>query len=416
MLSKIILLSFIINLFAFTGLYPYSSNFSCNCNPDNFTGSIEAADTNWPVLMADTFIERHPLHISYDSLHPKWDYEQGVMLHAIWAVYKKTGEKKYFDYIKKDIDYYLTDGDNIKTYDINKFRLDDITPGRTVLDLYEATKDLKYKKTVELLRKQLSEQPRTPEGGFWHKKIYPEQMWLDGLYMAEPFYARYAVLFNEPDDFKDITKQFILMSKHGRDPRTGLYYHGWDYSKKQKWADPRTGDSPIFWGRSMGWYLMGLVDVLDYLPKENPDRQKLIKIFRGLCKALLKYQDKNTHLWYNVIDQSERKGNYLESSTSAMFMYAYAKGANEHYLDKKYLSNAKKIFSGIKNNMIRKGADGKPSLINTCAGAGLGGVPYRDGSFQYYANVPKSTDDFKGIGPFIMGALQLEGAGFNLNN
>ncbi len=371
---------------------------------------VNSSDTAWSTLMTDSFIARHPKLVGYDQEKLRWDYEQGVMLHAIWMVYQKTHYKKYFDYIKHDLDQYLTEDGKIKTYDFNKFRLDDITPGRTLLNLYEATKDSKYKTAAELLRKQLSEQPRIPEGGFWHKEIYPEQMWLDGLYMAEPFYAHYAVLFNEPKDFDDITKQFILMAKHGRDPKTGLFYHGWDYSKKQKWADPKTGDSPCFWGRSIGWYLMGLVDVLDYLPKNNTKRLELISIFKGLCKSLVKFQDKKTHLWYNVIDKPDEGGNYLESSASAMFMYVFAKGANKGYLSKDYFLNAEKIFAGLKDNLIRKGEDGFPSLINTCAGAGLGGDSYRDGSFKYYSNVPKRDDDFKGVGPFIMGAVELEKA------
>ncbi len=368
----------------------------------------KSADTVWSTLMTDSFIARHPKLIAYDQEKLRWDYEQGVMLHAIWMVYENTHDKKYFNYIQDDLDKYLSDDGNIKTYDFKKFRLDDITPGRTLLDLYQATKNQKYKLAAELLRKQLSEQPRTPEGGFWHKEIYPEQMWLDGLYMAEPFYAHYAVTFNEPKDFTDITKQFILMAKHAKDPKTGLFYHGWDYSKKQKWANPRTGDSPSFWGRSIGWYLMGLVDVLDYLPKNNPNRHELISILNYECKALLRFQDKRTHLWYNVIDKPGKNGNYLEASASSMFMYVFAKGANKGYLKKSYFNNAEKIFAGIKNNLIKKGSDGYPTLTNTCAGAGLGGHPYRDGTFEYYSSVPKRDDDFKGVGPFIMGTVELE--------
>jgi unsaturated rhamnogalacturonyl hydrolase len=235
-------------------------------------------------------------------------------------------------------------------------------------------------------------------------------MWLDGLYMAEPFYIKYAKIFNEPEDFRDITKQFMLMAKHGRDQKTGLFYHGWDFSKKQKWADKKTGTSPTLWGRAMGWYLMGLVDVLEYLPRSNPDRPKLISILKDFCKSLIKFQDKRSCLWYQVVDKPGKDGNYLESSASSMFMYVFAKGANNGYLDKKYLTDAYDIFENLKNKMIVKGADGRPSLINTCAGAGLGGEPYRDGSYSYYISVPKSTDDFKGLGPFIMGCLELEKA------
>jgi len=398
-------ISFLVILF-FLALGECSAHYSINLKKYK----INSQDTVWSTLMTDAFIARHQEHISYDQSNPKWDYEQGVMLHAIWIVYNKTHDQKYFDYIKRDLDYYLSGSGKIKTYDFKKFRLDDITSGRTLLDLYQSTKEPKYKEAAELLRKQLSEQPRTPEGGFWHKEIYPEQMWLDGLYMAEPFYAHYAVLLNEQKDFADITKQFILMAKHARDPKTGLFYHGWDYSKKQKWADPVTGGSPVFWGRSIGWYLMGLVDVLDYLPKNNPRRPELISIFKGLCSSLLKFQDKKTHLWYNVIDKPGKEGNYLESSASAMFMYIFAKGANNGYLKKDYLNDARQVFIGLKDNLIKEGKDGYPSLINTCAGAGLGGEPYRDGSLEYYSSVPKSDDDFKAVGPFIMGAIELENA------
>ncbi len=371
---------------------------------------VISSDTVWSTLMTDSFIKQHPKLVSYNQEKLKWDYEQGVILHAIWMVYQKTREQKYFDYIKHDLDSYLSKDGKIKTYDFKKFRLDDITPGRTLLDLYQSSKEEKYKVAAKLLRKQLSEQPRTPEGGFWHKDIYSEQMWLDGLYMAEPFYAHYAVLFNEPKDFDDITKQFLLMAKHGRDPKTGLFYHGWDYSKKQKWADPKTGDSPSFWGRSIGWYLMGLVDVLDYLPKDNSKRPELISILKNLCKSLLKFQDKKTNLWFNVIDKQNKEGNYLESSASAMFMYTFAKGANKGYLSKNYFNEAEKIFAGLKDNLIKQGKDGFPILISTCAGAGLGGDPYRNGSFEYYSSVPKRDNDFKGVGPFIMGAVELEKA------
>ena len=365
-------------------------------------------DTVWSTLITDTFIARHPNHVSYNPYKPKWDYEQGLMLHAIWKVYKKTNNEKYYNYIKNDIDYYINKDGSIKTYSFKKFRLDDITPGRVLLDLYNKTHEAKYKKAAELLRKQINEQPRTPEGGFWHKKIYIEQMWLDGLYMAEPFYAQYAKTFKEKSDFNDIVKQFVLMEKHGKDLKTGLYYHGWDYAHNQKWANPKTGDSQTFWGRAIGWYMMGLIDVLDYLPKNNVHRKELILILRDISKTLLKYQDKKTHLWYQVIDKAGQKGNYLEATCSAMFMYVYAKGANRRYLDKSYFKEAKKVFKGLKENLIVKGKDGMPDLTQCCSGAGLGGHPYRDGSYNYYINVPVRSNDFKGLGPLILGTLELE--------
>jgi unsaturated rhamnogalacturonyl hydrolase len=372
------------------------------------THSRESTDSAWSVLMANSVMHAYPRFADYDTVNIKWNYELGVILYAFWKVWQKTNEQKYFDYLKNNIDYFVPEDGNIKTYDIKKFRLDDICPGRVLLDLYKNTGEDKYKKAAQLLRKQLDEQPRTPEGGFWHKDIYPEQMWLDGLYMAEPFYAQYAKMFNQSKDFADISKQFFLMAKHARDPKTGLFYHGWDYSKKQKWASTKTGDSPSFWGRGIGWYLMALVDVLDYVPEKNPDRIKLIYIFKNLCQSLLKFQDKKTHLWYLVLDKPNEKNNYFESSASAMFMYAFIKGVCEGYLSKKYLEIGKQIFDGLVKNSIKIDNNGYPDLYNTISGAGLGGTPYRDGSFQYYTGESKRVDDFKGLGPFILGCLQLE--------
>ncbi len=361
----------------------------------------------WSVRMTNAVITRLPDYLTHDSTM-SWNYEEGVLLHAIWKVWEKTGNREYFDYVKKSIDYYVTADGRIKTYDVDKFRLDDITPGRVVLDLYGSTKETRYKKAADLLRKQLSEQPRNKYGGFWHKKIYPNQMWLDGAYMAEPFYAKFAEMFHQPSDYNDIAKQFVLMADHNRDPKTGLFYHAWDASKKQKWANPKTGDSPTFWGRSMGWYMMGLVDVLDYFPKSNPRREELIRIFRGLASSLLKYQDKRTKLWYQVVDKAGAKGNYIESSASAMFAYSFAKGARKGYLSGKYLRAAEAAFGGLVKYEVKFDSSGNPILMNTCAGTGLGGHPYRNGSYEYYVSVPRDDNDFKGVGPFILAALEIE--------
>jgi len=373
----------------------------------DYSGSTKAED--WSIRMTDAVLFRLPHYLSYDSTMD-WNYEEGVLLHAIWKVWQKTSDRKYFDYVKKSIDYYITKDGKIKTYDLKKFRLDDIASGRVVLELYKATKEHRYREAAMLLRRQLEEQPRTKEGGFWHKKIYPDQMWLDGLYMAEPFYAKFAEMFNEPLDYEDIARQFILMAEHARDSNTGLFYHGWDASKSEKWADPQTGDSPTFWGRAMGWYMMGLVDVLDYFPRNNPERGKLVEIFKRLSSSLLKYQDKRTKLWYQVVDKKGEKGNYLESSASSMFAYAFAKGANEGYLPKKYLDAAEAAFAGLIRYYVVVDSEGNPTLTNTCAGVGLGGKPYNDGSYTYYVSVPRRNNDFKGIGPFILAALEIERA------
>jgi len=385
-------------------LVSFARSSSTSIIPDK----VAAGQMPWSTRAADKILAIHPHYINYDTPALAWNYEQGMMLYALWNVWENTKDQKYFEYVRESVDFYLTSSGAIKTYHPENFRLDDILLGRVVLDLYVRTKEAKYKTAAATLRNQLRNQPRTPEGGFWHKEIYPDQMWLDGLYMAEPFYAQYAKVFGEQDDYTDITKQFILMAKHGMDPKTSLYYHGWDFAKTQKWANPGTGNSPTFWGRAMGWYMMGIVDVLDYLPRDNPQRQKLISIFRKLSAALLKLQDKKTYMWYQVVDKPGEEGNYLESSSSAMFTYAFAKGAANGYLQGNYHNAAQKGFDGLIKNSVRVEKDDLPTLLNTCAGAGLGATPDRDGSYRYYVTVPKVENDFRGLGPFIMAALELE--------
>ena len=199
----------------------------------------------------------------------KWSYEQGVLLKGIEGVWLNTANGEYFKYIQQSLDRFVNDDGAIRTYKLEDYNIDNVLLGRNLLLLYKVTGQEKYRKAASWLREQLKTHPRTSEGGFWHKKIYPNQMWLDGLYMGEPFYAEYAATFHEDAAFEDIGNQFILMERHARDPKTGLLYHGWDESKKQRWADPQTGRSPNFWGRAMGWYAMALADTLDYFPERS---------------------------------------------------------------------------------------------------------------------------------------------------
>lgn len=364
----------------------------------------------WSVRIGNSLLAIFPNEVAYPSI-PKskhWDYERGAVLQGVWQLYKATGKEKYFGYVKKNIDQFVGEDGLIKTYNYSAFNIDNIATGRQLLALYKTTGDIKYKIAADTLRKQLANHPRTNEGGFWHKKIYPYQMWLDGLYMAEPFYAEYAQMFNEPSAYDDITNQFIYIEAHTRDQVTGLLYHAWDESKKQKWADSVTGRSPHFWGRAMGWYAWALVDVLDYIPESHPKRAELIAILQRLSSALIKYREPQSGLWYQIIDQANRTGNYLESSASCMFVYAFAKGANEGYLDKSYYTVAQQSFKGIIDSMVTIDDKGVVSLHHTCQGAGLGGNPYRDGSYDYYISEKQRTDDFKALGPFILAALELE--------
>jgi unsaturated rhamnogalacturonyl hydrolase len=341
----------------------------------------------------------------------KWTYDHGLVLKGIERVWINTGDKQYFDFIKRGIDHFVADDGTIRTYSQDEYNIDNILPGRNLLFLYKATREEKYKKAAALLREQLNTHPRTSEGGFWHKKIYPSQMWLDGLYMGEPFYAEYAVTFNEPAAFDDIAKQFILMERHSRDDKTGLLYHGWDESKQQRWANPQTGRSPNFWGRAMGWYAMALVDTLDYFPEKHKQRAELVAILNRLAQAVAKYQEPRSGLWYQVLDKGTAKGNYLESSAACMFVYALAKGVRDGHLPDSYMQVARNGYSGILREFVKTDAHGQLNLEGTVNVGGLGGNPYRDGSYEYYLSEKVVTNDPKGIGALLVAATEVEIAG-----
>ena len=338
----------------------------------------------------------------------KWSYEQGVLLKGIEGVWLNTADGQYFKFIQKSIDRFVNDDGTIKTYKLDDYNLDNINAGKLLLTLYRVTEKEKYKKAADHLREQLRGQPRTREGGFWHKKIYPYQMWLDGLYMGEPFYAEYAMLFHDDAAFDDIAKQFIWMEAHARDPKTGLLYHGWDESKQQRWSNPQTGLSPMFWGRAIGWYAMALVDTLDYFPANDPRRAELIAILKRLAPAIEKYRDPKSGLWYLIVDKPNEKGNYLEASAACMFVYALAKGVRRGYLAESDLAVARKGYQGILNQFIKTDANGQVNLEGTVGGAGLGGNPYRDGSYQYYVSERVVQNDPKGIGAFLVASSEIE--------
>ncbi len=218
------------------------------------------------------------------------------------------------------------------------YNIDNVAPGRTVLALYQLTEEERYRKCADLLRRQLQSHPRTSDGGFWHKQRYPWQMWLDGLFMGAPFYAEYTRLFQgPPEDFNDIVRQFQLIDKHLYDAKSGLFFHGWDEKREQEWADKSTGTSSNFWGRGLGWFAMAQVDVLDYLPEKHPGRAEIIKLIQKTASGVRKHQDPESGLWWQVLDQGGRKGNYLEATASAMFVYSMAKAVNNGYLSRDYV-------------------------------------------------------------------------------
>lgn len=346
-----------------------------------------------------------------DAKGPKWSYDMGVILEGAAAVWRNTGNGDYFKYIQSSMDAYVDKAGNIRTYKGEDFNIDNVKNGRALLLLYKVTGQQKYLTAATQLYDQLQKQPRTKEGGFWHKKIYPNQMWLDGLYMGEPFYAEYATLMNKDAAFDDVAKQFISMEKYARDAKTGLLYHGYDESKTEQWANKTTGKSPNVWGRAMGWYIMALVDVLDNFPKNHPKRAELIAILNRTATATIKYQDAKSGVWFDIMDLPTKKGNYLEASASSMFVYALAKGVRKGYLPQSFMAAANKGYAGLKKEFISTAGAERVNLNGTVSVSGLGGKPkYRDGSFEYYISEKVITNDPKGMGAFICAAAEMENA------
>jgi unsaturated rhamnogalacturonyl hydrolase len=365
--------------------------------------------TPWSVRFVRSVMKRNPVN------HRRWDYTAGVVLGAIERVGRARGDSAMLRYVQSNMDRYVKADGSVESYDLEEYNIDAISQGRVLFPLAERTRDPRYRLAAARLRQQLRTHPRTAEGGFWHKKIYPEQMWLDGLYMGQPFYAQYAARFAAPAErdsiFDDVARQFLLVARHTRDPRTNLMYHAWDAARKQPWADTVTGLSPNFWARAMGWYMLGAVETLDYLPVSHPSRAMIIRTLQDAADGIARVQDPLTGLWWDILDAPNRAGNYLEASASSMFIYALAKGARLGYLAPSYQAVAARGFDGMIANLVREAPYGA-SLVNVCQVSGVGGAlrkdgSYRDGTFAYYISEPVVSDDYKGVGPFILAALEL---------
>lgn len=364
----------------------------------------------WSVRMTESEMIRCPESWQLDfQPQLKWDYCHGLELQAMLDVYDAYGDTKIYDYALAYADTMILADGSIKTYKLHEYNIDRLNSGKFLFLLYEQSKDQKIKKAIDLLRSQLDTHPRNEDGGFWHKKIYPNQMWLDGIYMASPFYAEYAFRNNRPQDYADVVNQFITCARHTYDPKNGLYRHACDVSRKQRWADPVTGQSAHSWGRAMGWYAMAFVDALDFIPKHEAGRDSMMVILNNIATQVKKLQDPKTGLWYQVLDKSGEKGNYLESSCSTMFTYALFKAVRMGYIDKSYLDVALKGYKGILDNFIEVDKDGVVTLTKACAVAGLGGEKnYRSGDYTYYINETIRSNDPKAVGPFIMASLEYE--------
>lgn len=344
----------------------------------------------------------------YDMERSQWHYKHALLFKGMAHLWQRTGNPRHWERVVAYVDRFVTADGRILTYREDEYNIDQINPGKLLFPLYRETGERRYRQALDRLRRQLRNHPRTIEGGFWHKQIYPYQMWLDGLYMGSAFLAEYAATFDEPETFDDVAFQFITIEKHTRDPRTGLLYHAWDESRQMPWANPETGCSPHFWSRAIGWYVMALTDVLDVFPPDHSAVAEFGAILERTLSAVAQYQDISTGLWWQVLDQGDRPGNYLEASGTCMYIYAIAKGVGNGYLNPSWLPVADRAFSAIVQHLTTWDDNGHLDLHGICSTAGLGGVPYRDGSFDYYVNEPIITNDLHGVGALLLAAVELE--------
>jgi len=373
--------------------------------PREFNG---ATPLEWSIRLADSETARLGDKRAWrPGRNVKWDYTAGLFTLSLLKLNHEVPTHRYVQFSADTIGSFIAPDGSIQGYKLDEYNIDNIAPGKTVLALYQLTKEARYKKCADLLRKQLKTHPRTSEGGFWHKQRYPHQMWLDGLFMGSPFYAEYAKRFNGPvTDYDDVVKQFQLVDAHLYDGRSGLYYHGWDEQRQQEWANKTTGLSSSFWGRAVGWWAMAQVDVLDFLPKDHPGRAEIIAMIQKTSAGIVKHQDTNSGLWWQVMDRGGDPGNYLEATASAMFVYSMAKAVNHGYLARDYVPAILKGYDGIITRLIKADGTGKISLTRCCSVAGLGYG--RDGSYEYYLREPVVDNDLKGVGPFILAGIELQ--------
>ncbi len=346
-------------------------------------------------------------------LHPKWHYENGCLLLGMAAMYERTQEQVYLDYIKEQMDVFINEKGQIATYKIEDYNLDQINQGKLLYWLYDKTGEVRYTLAIYQLHQQLVQHPKTADGVFFHKKMYPGQVWLDGLYMASPFLAEYIRRFAFTKNYDFVIRQFVNTYRHTLDVKTGLLRHAWDETASQSWSNPITGQSPHVWGRAMGWYMMALVDVLEIIPAEIPGRKFLLEILEALTTAVMKARDDNTGCWFQVMECGGREGNYPEASGSIMLIAAIAKAAHLGYLDRKYLKDAEQMFTQFTKQFVKRNREGFLDIIDICGCAGLGSDPYRTGSYEYYISEPKTVNDYKCAGAFIQAGLLLEKAAQN---
>lgn len=382
-----------------------------SCTP---RGALYDSGKSLAVRMAESEIARNPSPTTLDGIPAgkvKWNYTTGLELLAIMDAGAAYDRADFIRYAEHYYDTIVRPGGEVLTYRKSKYNLDHVCPGRPLFELYDRTGEARWKSVIDTLYAQLREHPRNADGGFWHKQVYPHQMWLDGLYMAQPFYAEYARRYLSGDEYDravaDIVNQFVRVCAHTRDSVTGLYRHAYDDSREMFWCDKTTGQSAHAWGRAMGWYAMALVETLQYLGV-NDSTRPMVEILNHIYEVLPRYADPATGMWYQVLDQPGRAGNYLESTASAMFIYAQLKGVRLGYLPAEQGAEARRLYERFVDRFVRENPDGTISITDCCAVAGLGGKQMRSGTFEYYISEPVIENDCKGVGPFIWASMEYD--------
>ena len=335
-----------------------------------------------------------------------WNYIDGCMIKAIIELFLITRNHRYLDFADAFTGRFVREDGSIESYDPKEYNLDHVNAGKTLFDLYKLTGKEKYRRAMDTVYSQLKEQPRTSTGNFWHKKIYPHQIWLDGLYMAQPFYMQYEAEYNGCKNCEDSYQQFLQVYGRMRDPLNGLYYHAYDDSRQMFWCDKVTGLSENFWLRAMGWYAMALIDTMEVMPESMAcQKERLNAIYKELIDAMLPYQDQATGMWYQVVNRGGIAPNYLEESGSAIFAYAIMKSVRLHYLPQEYFKYGQKAFDGICSTYLSE-KDGSLQLGGICLVAGLGNTDMREGTFEYYMREPVVENEAKGIAPLILAYIE----------
>ena len=365
-------------------------------------------------MPADARLERfgpqvRPFIASYlaqwQPYRPFWNYEDGCIYKGCLDLAAASGEPHFAQFVQRAVSERVAADGAITGFDPNEFNIDNVNAGKVLFPLYATSGDERFRLAIERQESQLDHHPRTRSGNFWHKKIYPNQVWLDGLYMAQPFRCAYAALAGQTEIFNDVTSQFAHVQRTMQDAATGLYYHGWDESRAERWSNANTGCSPCFWGRAMGWFMMALVDCLEISTDAarapppavyQTTTRLLTHMLRNASDALLRVRS-SRGLWFQVLDQAMRASNYEEASASLMISYALMKGARLGVLPDSMGKQGLESLQACVNIFLNE-----RELSGICSVAGLGNVPYRDGSYQYYLSEPVVANDPKGVGALLM--------------